>query len=68
MVVQVIEDKARHLMVRRQNRIRGRQLLLLSRLNHELGRTAKPHTWNHIQGKIHPSFRATYDHRGGTLS
>lgn len=43
-----IDAQARHLMVRRQNRIRGQQMRLLSRLNLELGRTAQPHTWNHI--------------------
>jgi hypothetical protein len=68
MRVKAIEDQARQLMVLRQNRIRGRQLMLLSRLNLELGRAATPQNWNHIQGKIHPSFRATYDCWGGTLS
>jgi hypothetical protein len=68
MPAKAIEDQVRHLMVRHQNRIRGQQMRLLSRLNLELGRTATPQTWNHVQGKIHPSFRATYDHSGGTFS
>ena len=65
-----VQDKARSLMMNHHRAIKQRQQSMLSRLDVEVGLTADDasHYWNHIQGKVHPSFRVTYDRSGASLS
>lgn len=63
------QDKARTLMMDRTQSIKKRQQTLLSRVSSEIGASSSAaRYWNHIQGKVHPSFRATYDRYGATMS
>lgn len=53
---------ARSLMVGHHNSIKSRQQSLLGRVAAEVGLGPEATKyWNHIQGKVHPSFRSTYD-------
>jgi hypothetical protein len=63
-------DRARNLIVNHQRSIKNRQQAMLTRLAAEVGLTARDagSYWNRIQGKIHPSFRATYDRSPAALS
>jgi hypothetical protein len=65
-----VQDWARNLMMQHHRVIKRRQQAMLTRLDAEVGLSARDasHYWNHIQGKIHPSFRATYDRSGAALS
>lgn len=55
-------DKARMMMMNHHRSVKRRQQSMLSRLALEVGLPANaPNYWNHIQGKVHPSFWATYD-------
>ncbi|NJN86898.1 MAG: DUF4278 domain-containing protein [Leptolyngbyaceae cyanobacterium SL_7_1] len=65
-----IEDRARSMMMQHHRSIKQRQQTMLSRLDAEVGLTASDaaHYWNHIQGKVHPSFRVTYDRSHAALS
>ncbi|UBF26748.1 DUF4278 domain-containing protein [Kovacikia minuta CCNUW1] len=68
-VQDTIQEKARHLMMNHHRTVKNRQQVLLSRSAAEVGLTANLSSyWNHIQGKIHPSFWATYDRSHTSLS
>ena len=57
-----LEDKARAMLLGHHRNVKRRQQAMLGRLAHEVGLTADAgRYWNHIQGKVHPSFWATYD-------
>jgi hypothetical protein len=64
------DDRARSLMMGHHRLIKQRQQVMLSRLATEVGLTAADasHYWNHIQGKVHPGFSATYDRSHVALS
>ncbi len=63
------EHKARSLMVNHTRAIKNRQQAMLSRSAEEIGSPAKvSQYWSRIQGKIHPSFRATYHRYGAAMS
>lgn len=63
------EDKARLMMVNRHRTVKRRQQSMLARLATEAGLPAEAaHYWNHIQGKVHPSFWATYGRSGAAAS
>lgn len=63
------EEQARALMNRHHHLVKNRQQSMLSRAAAELGMPAEvSEYWNHIQGKPHPSFSATYDRSHSTLS
>jgi hypothetical protein len=62
-------DQARALMHRHHHLVKHRQQSLLSRSAAEVGLPAEAaNYWNHIQGKPHPSFRASYDRSAASLS
>jgi hypothetical protein len=61
------EEKARSLMFNRTQTIKKRQQVMLSRTASSLGLVINDY-WNHIQGKVHPSFRHDYDRLGATMS
>ncbi|MBF2089100.1 MAG: DUF4278 domain-containing protein [Synechococcales cyanobacterium K44_A2020_017] len=65
-----VQDRARALMMGHHRTIKQRQQAMLTRLDAEVGvpvaEAAK--YWNHVQGKVHPSFRASYDRSGAALS
>lgn len=65
-----LEDQARSMMLNRHRRVKQRQQAMLSRLDAEVGiePAAATHYWNHIQGKVHPSFWATYDRHQAAFS
>lgn len=65
-----LEDKARSMMIGHHRSVKRRQQAMLSRLDAEVGLQARDAEtyWNHIQGKIHPSFWATYDRSHAALS
>jgi len=56
-------DRARALMMNHHRQVKQRQQVMLARLATSIGLNANETTqyWNHIQGKVHPSFWATYD-------
>jgi hypothetical protein len=63
------EDKARMSMMNRHRSVKQRQQSMLARLAAEAGLPAEAaHYWNHIQGKVHPSFWATYSRSGAAAS
>lgn len=63
------EDKARLMMVNRHRTVKRRQQSMLARLATEAGLPAEAaRYWNHIQGKVHPSFWATYGRSGAAAS
>lgn len=63
------EDKARMMMLNRHRSVKQRQQAMLSRLATEAGLPADAAKyWNHIQGKVHPSFWATYGRSGAAAS
>ena len=63
------QNQARALMMRHQQKIRNREQSMLSRAAAEIGMDLDASKYNnHIQGKIYPSFRATYDRSGATMS
>ncbi|PSN18085.1 hypothetical protein C7271_14390 [filamentous cyanobacterium CCP5] len=56
------ESKARAMMMAHHRTVKNRQQSMLGRLAAEIGLPADAaRHWNHIQGKVHPSFWATYD-------
>lgn len=65
-----VQDRARTLMMNHHRSIKRRQQAMLSRLDVEVGLPVDEAAkyWNHVQGKVHPSFRATYDRSGAALS
>jgi hypothetical protein len=64
-----IQNMARSLMMSHHQWIKNRQQSLLSRVATEIGLGSEAaHYWNHIQGKVHPSFRNNYDRSSASLS
>ena len=61
------QEQARALMMRHHHLIKNREQSMLSRTAAEIGLEDVDY-WNHIQGKPHPSFRATYDRSSATMS
>ncbi len=63
------EDRARTAMLNRHRSVKRRQQSMLARLAVEAGLPADAAKyWNHIQGKVHPSFWATYGRSGAAAS
>lgn len=63
------EDRARMMMLNRHRTVKQRQQSMLARLATEAGLPADAAKyWNHIQGKVHPSFWATYGRSGAAVS
>ncbi len=63
------EDRARMSMMNRHRLVKQRQQSMLTRLATEAGLPeGAAHYWNHIQGKVHPSFWATYSRGGAAAS
>jgi hypothetical protein len=68
-VASSIEARARALNSDHHRVTKNRQQLVLSRFASEAGLTdSVANYWNHIQGKIHPSFWATFDRSHVALS
>jgi hypothetical protein len=67
---QGLDEKARGLLLNRHRNVKRRQQAMMGRLATEVGLTVEEatHYWNHIQGKVHPSFWATYDRSGAASS
>jgi len=64
-----LADKARLLMMHHGHAIKVRQQAMLERSAEKVGLTmGTSDYWNRIQGKVHPTFRLTYDRSGATLS
>lgn len=65
-----VSDRARMLLMNHHRATKQRQQMLLTRSASEVGLpiATASHYWNHIQGKIHPSFWADYDRSGAALS
>lgn len=61
------QEQARALMMRHHHLIKNREQSMLKRAADEIGLDSAEY-WNHIQGKPHPSFRATYDRSSATMS
>ena len=67
--VLTVQNMARSLMTSHHKWIKTRQQALLSRSAAEVGlSTDAAHYWNHIQGKVHPSFRRSYDRSHASFS
>jgi hypothetical protein len=63
------EDRARMSMMGRHRSVKQRQQSMLARLATEAGLPEDAAKyWNHIQGKVHPSFWATYSRGGASAS
>ncbi len=64
------QEQARALMMRHHHLIKNRQQSMLTRAAAEVGMPAEEATsyWNHIQGKPHPSFGASYDRSNASFS
>ena len=69
-VISPLVDRTRELMMKHQRSIKNRQQSMLTRLASEVGLPAQDANayWNRIQGKIHPSFRLTYDRSAASMS
>ncbi len=61
------EPQARSLMVRHHHLVKNRQQSMLNRAMAEVGLEGS-HYWGHIQGKIQPSFRKSYDRGPASMS
>jgi hypothetical protein len=62
-------EKARILMLGHSHNIKKRQLSMLNRAAAAIGLDGEvTQYWNRIQGKIHPSFRSSYDRFGSAMS
>lgn len=62
------EDRARLMLMNHHRVVKRRQQSMLGRLAGEIGMPAGSRRWNHIQGKVHPSFWATYDRGHAAVS
>lgn len=63
------QEQARALMMRHNHLIKNRQQSMLGRAAAEVGLEVNSAEYqNHIQGKVHPSFRASYDRSNASLS
>ena len=57
-----VELQARTMLTNHHRNVKRRQQAMLARLATDVGLDANADRyWNHIQGKVHPSFWATYD-------
>ena len=57
-----VELQARTMLTNHHRNVKRRQQAMLTRLATQVGLDAgNARCWNHIQGKVHPSFWATYD-------
>ncbi|WAL61627.1 DUF4278 domain-containing protein [Thermocoleostomius sinensis] len=65
-----IQDRARVLMMNHHRKVKQRQQAMLSRLDARVGLSGDEagRYWNHIQGKVHPSFGDSYDRSHAALS
>jgi hypothetical protein len=65
-----VKAQARFLMVNHHRAIKNRQQSMLSRLDAEVGMLNENVElyWNHIQGKVHPTFGDNYDRSHVALS
>ena len=63
-------DRSRELMMKHQRAIKNRQQSMLTRLSAQVGLPSKDASayWGRIQGKVHPSFRSTYDRSAAAMS
>lgn len=62
-------NRARMLMQKRNHNIKVRQQAMLERSVTEVGLDTNVSAyWNRIQGKVHPTFRLTYDRGGAVMS
>jgi hypothetical protein len=63
------QEQARALMMRHHHLIKNRQQSMLGRAAAEVGLGIDSvDGWNHTQGKVEPSFRASYDRSNASLS
>lgn len=68
-VLASVEDKARTMLMGHHRNVKRRQQAMLTRLASDVGLDADvTQYWNHIQGKVHPSFWSTYDRSGAASS
>lgn len=68
-VLASVEDKARTMLMGHHRNVKRRQQAMLARLASDVGLDADvTQYWNHIQGKVHPSFWSTYDRSGAASS
>jgi hypothetical protein len=66
---ETVETMARSLMMSHHRSVKTRQQALLSRSAAEIGiQVGNDTPWDRIQGKIHPTFWADYDHTNVALS
>lgn len=64
-----VEQQARLLTMSHHRAVKNRQQSMLSRSASEVGLKANlANYWNHIQGKVHPSFWMSYDRSHTALS
>ena len=65
-----VQDRARMLMMSHHRQVKHRQQSMLSRLDTQVGLSSTEATrfWNHVQGKVHPSFGDTYARNHAALS
>lgn len=65
-----VQNRARVLMMNHHRKVKQRQQAMLSRSDARVGLAADEASrfWNHIQGKVHPSFGESYDRSGAALS
>lgn len=65
-----VSDRARFLMMDHHRSVKRRQQAMLARTDAQVGLNAKEASsfWNHIQGKVHPSFSDSYDRSHAALS
>lgn len=58
-----VAERARALMMKHDRSIKRRQQAMLTRLDAEVGVDVSEASryWGRVQGKVHPSFRTTYD-------
>ncbi|MBW4649861.1 MAG: hypothetical protein KME06_14400 [Kastovskya adunca ATA6-11-RM4] len=63
------QEQARALMMRHHHLVKNRQQSMLGRSAVEAGMEVDgTEYWNDIQGKLNPSFQASYDRSGASLS
>ena len=65
-----VQDRARVLMMNHHRKVKQRQQAMLSRSDARVGVSTDEASrfWNHIQGKVHPSFGESYDRSSAALS
>lgn len=65
-----VQNQARVLMMNHHRKIKQRQQAMLSRSDARVGlpTSEASHFWNHIQGKVHPTFGEDYDRSAASFS